>query len=435
MDLSAIGWGWDNGRPLIGIALIIFVCWALSEARNRFPFRLVLGALAAQAVLVWLLFGFPETQPVIQAITGVVDGLTAATQQGTQFVFGYLANLSPNQPYVLNPQGGGAPFIFAFQVLPLILVISALSALLWHWRILRWIIAGFGFVFRRFMGIGGASAMAVAANIFMGMVESPIVIRAYLDRLTRSELFMMMVVGLATVAGSAMVAYILVLKQAVPDVAAHILVASIISAPAGILLARVMIPEAPGEGPTEDDDTVVLRYQSSMDAITRGVQDGLQVCLNIAATLIVFVSLVTLVNLMLAPIGDVAGAPVTLERIFGYVFAPLAYMIGVPWDEAVGAGNFLGVKLFLTEFIAYVRLGEIAPEALSERTRVLLAYALCGFANVGSVGILVSGLAVLLPDRRSEVLELAWKALTPGFLATCMTAAVVAAMPGSMFGF
>lgn len=434
MDLSAVGWGWDNIRPVLGILLIIFICWVVSEGRRRFPWRLVLGALAVQAGLVFLLFGFPQTQPVIQGITNAVDGLTAATQQGTQFVFGYLANLSPNQPYVLNPEAGGAPFIFAFQVLPLILVISSLSALLWHWRILRWIIRGFGFVFRRTMGIGGASATAVAANIFMGMVESPIVIRAYLDKLTRSELFMMMVVGLATVAGSAMVAYILVLKQSVPDVAAHILVASIISAPAGILLARVMIPEAPGEGPAEGDYTAALRYESAMDAITRGTQDGLQVCLNIAATLIVFVALVALVNVMLAPIGDVAGAPLTLERIFGYAFAPLAYMIGVPWDEAVGAGNFLGVKLFLTEFIAYIRLGELPAGELSERTRVVLAYALCGFANVGSVGIMISGLTVLMPERRSEVLELAWKALLPGFLATCMAAAVVAAMPAAMFG-
>lgn len=420
----------ENAQSLVGIALTLLICWALSEDRKRFPWRLALGALVVQVGLILLLFGLPAARGVVAGISAAVDGLGAATAQGTRFVFGYLGG--GVQPYsVENPQG---LFVFAFQVLPLILVISALSALLWHWGILKLIIRGFGFLFEKTMGMGGASATATAANIFVGMIETPIIIRAYLDKLTRSELFLMMVVGLATVAGSTMVAYATVLRDVLPNAAAHVLVASVVSAPAGVLLARLMVPQKPGEGGINVDYTSLLKYESSIDAISKGVADGLMVVLNISAILIVFVALVAIGNGLLGLAPDVAGAPLTIERILGVLFAPLAWSLGIDWAESGKAGYLLGVKLMLTEFIAFIQLGAVPEGEMTERTRMILTYALCGFANVGSVGITVTGMGVLMPERRAEISSLVWKALVAGFLATCMTAAVVGAMPRELFG-
>ena len=415
-----------NLQSLLGLAVIIGVCWALSEKRGAFPWRLAIGAVAVQALLVLLVFGVPGAEIGLKAITDSVDALSAATRSGAQFIFGYLAG--GEQPYVVQNQP--ALFVFAFEVLPLILVISALSALLWHWKILKWITRGFGFIFQKSMGLGGASALAVAANIFLGMIESPIVIRAYLDKLTRSEVFLMMVVGLATVAGSTMVAYAVILGPVLSNAAGHVLVASIVSAPAGVLLARILIPEEPGQGGAFADYSSDLKYDSAVDAISKGTSDGLMVVLNISAILIVFVALVALVNLM---IGAVFGPEISVEWLLSWVFAPVAWMTGVSWADAREAGLLLGTKLTQTEFKAFIELGQVPVDEISERTRMLLTYALCGFANIGSVGITVTGLSVLMPERREEVLGMVWKALFAGFLATLMTAAVVGAMPPLIF--
>jgi concentrative nucleoside transporter, CNT family len=424
-------WGLDNARAILGALLIILLCWALSENRKVFPWRLALGAMAVQAFLVILLFGFPASQGFLNGVNGVVDGLSKATAEGTKFVFGYLGG-GPS-PYLPSDAKAPPPFVFAFQVLPLILVISALSALLWHWKILQWVTRGFGFLFEKSMGLGGASALATAANIFMGMVESPIVIKGYLDKLSRSELFMMMVVGLSTVAGSTMIAYASILSASLPNAGGHVLVASIITAPAGILLARIMIPEQAGALNSGLDYTSALKYESSMDAITKGVQDGMMVVVNVGAFLLVFVSLVWVANGLLSVFGDVAGGPLTLQRIFGLIFSPLAWLIGIPASEMQAAGGLFGTKLFLTEFVAYIDLGNTPADVISERTRMIMTYALCGFANVGSVGIMTGGMTVLMPERRSEILSLAWKALMPGFLATCLSATIVAALPMGVF--
>ncbi|NSX33000.1 nucleoside transporter C-terminal domain-containing protein [Brevundimonas vesicularis] len=418
-----------NLQSLMGLVVIVAVCWAISENRKAFPWRLTIGAILVQAGLVLALFAIPGSQAVLAAVTGAVDGLAVATTEGTKFVFGYLAG--GDQPYTVSNQG--ALFTFAFQVLPLILVISALSALLWHWKILKWITLGFGFLFQKTMGLGGASALAVAANIFLGMIESPIVIRAYLDKLTRSEIFLMMVVGLATVAGSTMVAYATILSPVLPNAAGHVLVASIVSAPAGVLLARIIIPEKEGMGGAVADYDSALKYDSAIDAIVKGTSDGLMVVLNISAVLIVFVALVALVNVMLGGF-VVFDAPLTVERMLGWIFAPVAWLIGVEWKDADVAGWLLGVKLTLTEFVAFIDLGKVPAAEMTERTRMLMTYALCGFANIGSVGITVTGLSVLMPERREEVLGMVWKGLFAGFLATLMTAAIVGAMPSVVFG-
>jgi CNT family concentrative nucleoside transporter len=418
----------DSLRPVGAILLILLICWLLSENKKRFPFLLAFGAIAMQAALVLLVFALPNARPVVNGIGAVVGGLADATSHGSQFIFGFLGG--GDQPYAIA-EGKEAPFIFGFRILPIILVVCALAALLWHWGVLKALTRFFGLIFERTMGLSGALALAVASNIIMGMVESSMVVRGYLTKFTRSELFVIMGVGLANVSGSTMVAYALILNDVLPNAAGHVLVASIISAPAGVLLARILIPE-PGPMPKSDYKSD-LKYNSSMDAISRGVQDGTMVAVNVAAMLIVFVSIVWLVNGILTAFPPVNGEPLTLQRILGFVFAPVAYMIGIPWAEADTGGNILGTKLFLTEFVAFIELGAVPVTEISERTRMLLTYAVCGFANVASVGILSGGLSVLVPERREEILGLAWKALIPGFLATLMTASVVALMPPYMF--
>jgi CNT family concentrative nucleoside transporter len=419
-------YGLLNAQSLIGLLVVMALCWAVSEDRRRFPWKLAIGALAVQVLL---LFGVPQARAALQWVGHGVDGLSASTAAGTAFVFGYLAG--GDQPYQLN--NPAALFVFAFKVLPVILVVCALSALLWHLKVLKWITRGFGFLFEKSLGLRGPPALAVAATVFMGQVEGPIFIRAYLDKLSRSELFMLMAVGMSCVSGSTMVAYATILKDALPNAAAHVLTASLISAPAGVLLARIIVPagrtEAAGEEPFGDDKT----YDSAIDAVSHGIGDGLQVVLNVAATLIVFVAFVAIVDRLFGLFPAVQGQPITVERILGVIFSPLAWSIGVPWSEAPAAGQLLGVKMVLTEFSAFIQLGHTPPGALSERTRLLMTYALCGFANVGSVGINVSGFGVLVPSRRAEVLGLIWKALMAGFLATCMTASVIGALPSALF--
>jgi CNT family concentrative nucleoside transporter len=421
----------ENAQSLAGVAVTMAICWALSERRSAFPWRLALGAVAVQAGLVLLLFGLPSARAVLGGASAVVDGLSGSTQAGVKFVFGFLAG-GDGQPYQVTEPG--SLFVFAFRVLPVILVICALSALLWHWRILKWITQGFGLVFEKTMGLRGPPALATAATVFMGQVEGPIFIRSYLAVLSRSELFMLLTVGMSCVSGSTMVAYATILKGVLPNAAAHVLTASIISAPAGVLLARILVPRDPEAERGETDSLAGDKvYESSIDALIRGTGDGLQIVLNVAATLIVFVSIVAMLDGLLGRLAPFGGAPLSVERGFGVVFAPLAWCIGVPWKEAQAAGSLLGVKLMLTEFTAFFDLAKLGAAALSDRSRMIMTYALCGFANVASVGINVAGYSVLVPDRRREVMSMVWKAMLAGFLATCMTASVVGVLPQALF--
>jgi CNT family concentrative nucleoside transporter len=420
----------QNAQSLAGIAATIAICWALSEKRHAFPWKLALGAVAVQAALVLLLFGAPSARAVLGAASQAVDGLSSSTQAGVAFVFGFLAG--GEQPYAVTNPGG--LFVFAFRVLPVILVICALSALLWHWRILKWITQGFGFVFEKTMGLRGPPALATAATVFMGQVEGPIFIRSYLSALSRSELFLLLAVGMSCVSGSTMVAYATILKGVLPNAAAHVLTASIISAPAGVLLARILVPrDAEAEQAPEGELGADKVYESSIDALMRGAGDGLAIVLNVGATLIVFVSLVAMIDGLLGRFAPVGGAALSLERGLGLVFAPLAWCLGIPWKEAGTAGALLGVKLMLTEFTAFIKLANLGPGLLSDRSRMIMTYALCGFANIASVGINVAGYSVLVPERRGEVMGMVWKAMLAGFLATCMTASVVGALPTGLF--
>ena len=327
----------ENAQSLAGVAVTIGLCWLLSEKRAAFPWKLAIGAVAVQAALVLLLFGLPAARGVLAGAGAAVDGLSNSTQAGVTFVFGFLAG-GGSQPYAVTNPGG--LFVFAFRVLPVILVICALSALLWHWRILKWITQAFGLLFERTMGLRGPPALATAATVFMGQVEGPIFIRSYLAALSRSELFMLLAVGMSCVSGSTMVAYATILKGVLPNAAAHVLTASIISAPAGVLLARILVPRDVAAESTPDDRLTTDKvYESSIDALIRGTSDGLQIVLNIAATLIVFVSLVAMVDGLLGLLAPVGGSPLSLERGLGLVFAPLAWCLGVPWKRGRGAAG------------------------------------------------------------------------------------------------
>jgi len=409
-------------QSAFGLALFVALAWALSENRRAFSVRTVAVGLAAQIGLALLLLKLPASQGALLALNGVVDALTAATRAGTGLVFGYLGG--GEAPFVTEaPQNS---FILAFQALPLVLVMSALSALLWHWKVLGWVTRGFGYVLQKTMGIGGAVGLASAANAFVGMVEAPLLIRPYLERLTRSELFMTMTVGLATVSGTVLVLYASVIEPVVPGALGQILVASLVSLPAAILVARLMVPEEPFATPTGiGDDVPFLEYQSSMDAVTRGTFEGLQLLLNIIAMLVVMVALVALVNILLALLPDLWGAPLTLQRMLGWLFSPLVWAMGVPPGEMHVAGQLMGTKTILNELIAYLDLAGLPEGALSERSTLIMVYALCGFANFGSVGILIGGLTALVPSRRADIVTLGTRAIVSGTLATSMTGAVV----------
>ena len=342
-----------------------------------------------------------------------------ATTAGTSIVFGYLGG--GEAPFALtNPANS---FIFAFKALPLIIVVSALSALLFYWRILPWIVKQLARLLSRSMGIGGALGLGAAANIFVGMIEAPLFIRPYLARLSRAELFALMTTGMATIAGTMMVLYASILADIRADALGQILSASVISIPAALVIALILVPQ---KGKSDDNEAVIRSEASSaMDAITRGTLDGVKLLINVIAMLIVFVALVALINIALAWIPDVNGEPVTLQRILGLVFAPLVWLMGIPSDEVLTAGSLMGIKTILNEFLAYLQLAALPADALSPRSEMIMIYALCGFANFGSLGIMLGGIGIMVPERRTEIAGLGLKSILAGTLATMMTGAFV----------
>jgi len=427
LSIAGYEWGWDNARALLGIALIYGVCWVLSEKRKLFPFRLIIGATIMQFVFALILFGIPFVRAILFKANDVVDGLQNATRAGTSFVFGYVGdNVAADQL-----MGGSPPPLFFFQILPIVIVVAALSAILWHWRILQWVTNGFAYIFQRAMGLGGATSLAVSANVFMGMTEAPVLIRPYIKGMTRSELLIMMTAGFATIAGSVLVVYGAFLEGKMDNPLAQLLTASIMAAPAAVAVALCLIPETtPATERMKEPD---FSYSSTMDAFSTGASDGLKIVLNIATMLIAALALLWLVNAGLGAFPDVAGAPLSIERILGWIFAPLMYMIGVPMGEAAQSGSLMGVKTVLTEFVAFLQLAEVPQDAMEPRTRIITAHAICGFANFGSMGILIGGLSIVEPARRDDFLALAWRTLLAGTLATCLSGAVVGALPYQLF--
>jgi CNT family concentrative nucleoside transporter len=421
-----LDWGWDNARALLGIALIYAVCWAISENRKRLPWKIILGATTMQIVFALALYGIPPLKAGLSKASVVVDALQAATRAGTNFVFGYVGD---NTAWTFSDKAPGP--LFFFQILPLVIVVAALSAILWHWRVLRWVTKGFAWVFQRLMGIGGATSLAVSANVFMGMTEAPVLIKPYLPRMTRSEIFIVMTAGFATIAGSVMVIYITFLQSVMNDPLAQLLTASLMAAPAAVALALTIVPETTEKGERAHEPD--FEYHSTMDAFATGASDGMKIVLNIATMLIAALALLYLVNSILGAVPDVMGAKISLQRVLGWVFAPLMYMIGVPWEEASKAGSLMGVKTVLTEFVAFIDLSSIPVDQMSDRTRRIVANAICGFANFGSVGILLGGLSIIAPEKREVFLSLAWKTLLSGTLATCTSGAIVGLLPAALF--
>jgi len=390
------------------MAGLVALAWALSENRRAVPWRAVASGLVLLVALALLFLKVPFIKEAFMKANDALLVLERATQAGTSLVFGYLGG-GP-APYQVSDAGSN--FVLAFRALPIVLLMSALSALLFYWRILPAIVRGISFLLEKTMRIGGVVGLSAAANVFVGMVEAPLFVRPYLARLSRGELFAIMAGGMASIAGTVLFLYGSILSRAQPDAVAHLLIASILSAPAALVIAFVMVP--PGLTASE---SLKLESEASgaMDALTRGTLEGAQLLINIVAMLVVFVALVALVNLLIAPY--------TLQGMLGSLLAPLAWLAGIPWAEAHAAGALLGTKTVINELVAYLDLA--ASPGLSERSRLLMTYALCGFANLGSLGIMIGGLGTMSPERRRDVVDLGIKSIAAGTLATCLTAAAV----------
>jgi CNT family concentrative nucleoside transporter len=399
----------DSIHALTGMAGLLALAWLASENRSAIPWRAVLIGLLLLIVLALLFLKIPLIKEAFMKLNDVLLVLERATQAGTSLVFGYLGG--GTTPFQISDEG--AVFVLAFRALPLVLVMSALSALLFYWRVLPAIVRAISFLLEKTMRVGGVVGLSAAANVFVGMVEAPLFVRPYLARVSRGELFAIMAGGMASIAGTVLFLYGSILGRAQPDAVAHLLIASILSAPAALVMAFVMVPPAVTTG-----GDVMLKSDAtgSIDALTRGTLEGAQLLVNIVAMLVVFVALVALVNLIIAPY--------TLQGALGWALAPLAWLAGIPWEEARVAGALLGTKTVVNELVAYLDLSQMTD--LSERSRLLLTYALCGFANLGSLGIMIGGLGTMSPERRGEVVDLGIKSIVAGTLATCLTAATVA---------
>lgn len=405
-------------QALAGIAVFTALALPFSASIRQIRWRLVAVAIGLEFAICFLLLRVPPIAAALKQLNLVVAALSEATRHGTAFVFGY-AGGAPSPFTVTHPEG---LTVFAFQVIPIILVVSALSAVLWYWRVLPVVIRAIAWCFERTLGTTGPAGFAVTANVFVGQVEAPLLVRPYLAGMTRYELLLLMTAGMTMTAGSMMVVYAAMLSSHFDNMLSQLLTKSLMSIPAAILFAHLMLPD---DAASREHATPGRLYTSTMDALTRGTTDGLHIWLSVIAILIVLIAFVALINLGIAELPAVGGAPLSLERIVGWLFAPLAWLMGIPWSEASEAGSLLGIKTVLNEFIAYLRLAELGPGALSPRTRLVVIYALCGFANFASMGIQISGIAAMAPERRADLNALAFRSLVGATLASCLTGAVV----------
>jgi concentrative nucleoside transporter, CNT family len=408
-------------QSAFGVFALLALAWVFGENRRAVSLRQAAIGLVATVVTAIVLIKVPLVTRAFAAINDAVGTIAAASRAGTSFVFGYLGGGA--LPF--DPKMPGADFILAFQALPIVLIMSVLTTLLFYWRVLPPIVRGMAWLLERTLGVGGAVGLSTAANIFLGMVEAPLFIRPYMAQLTRSELFLVMTGGMAGIAGTVLVLYATLLAPLIPDAAAHFVIASVLGAPAAILVSLIMVPETSGTrtgGRLEHDDTGV---SSTMDAIVQGTTAGLELLLNIVAMLIVLVALVYLANAILGLLPHFGGAPISMQRVLGCAMAPVCWLLGLPWPQAVIAGSLMGTKTVLNELIAYVDFAKLGPEALDPRSRLIMLYAMCGFANFGSLGIMIGGLGVMAPERREEISALGLKSIVSGTLTTCLMGAIV----------
>ncbi len=426
-------------QGIFGLIAFLGIGYLLSEDRRSVDFTAVLYALIMQIALAFLTTQVGPVRAFLLWISSGILALKSATVAGTSFVFGFLGG--GDIPFELKE--GASAFIFAFQPLPMILVVSALSMLLFHWGILPVIVRAFSFAFRKTLRIGGALGVCSAAKVFLGQTEAPLLIRPYLKHLSRSELFSVMTLGMATTSATIMVLYATLLEGTIAFPISHILTSSVISVPAAIAISRIMVPHK-GNG-TEGELVLPYEFSGAMDAVSTGASDGMKLFLNIIAMLVVVLALVALSNSALAGFTNLlmwfysffpnflnlsdqaitAPTPVTLQQIFGIIMQPITWLMGIPWSEAFSAGGLLGTKTVLNEIMAFIGLKELPQGVLSPRTNVMMTYALCGFANFSSIGILIGGLGSMAPERRGEVIELGFKALIGGTIASCMSGTVI----------
>jgi CNT family concentrative nucleoside transporter len=408
-------------QSAFGIFALLALAWLFGENRRAVSLRQAAIGLFVTLVTAIVLIKVPLVSRVFGAINDAVGAIASASRAGTSFVFGYLGGGA--LPYDLKAPG--ADFILAFQALPIVLVMSVLTTLLFYWRVLPPVVRGMAWLLKRTLGIGGAVGLSTAANIFLGMVEAPLFIRPYLAKLTRSELFLVMTGGMAGIAGTVLVLYATLLAPLIPDAAAHFVIASVLGAPAAILVSLIMVPET---GDRHTGGALIdpqMHASSTMDAIVKGTTAGLELLLNIIAMLIVLVALVYLANALLSLLPNAGGGAITLQRMLGYVMAPVCWLMGLPWTQAITAGSLMGTKTVLNELIAYVDLSKLGVEALDARSRLIMLYAMCGFANFGSLGIMVGGLGTMAPERRDEINSLGLKSIVSGTLTTCLMGAIV----------
>ena len=414
-------------QALFGLVVFIGIAVLFSEQRRMLNWQLLAAGLGLQFLVAFVMFRFELLQELLNALNRVVIAIADATETGSLFLFGYLGGDPSNVAYPFSIDNPEATVILAFRILPLILIFTVLSAILWHFRILPVIVRGFSVVLRRAMGVSGAVGLSAAANIFIGMVESPALIRPYIKGLTRSELFVVMSCGMATIAGTVMVLYSVILGEVIDNALGHILTASVISAPAAIMLALIMVPAAPKDSAKiagGDAVDISTDYHNVMDAIVRGTSDGLKLMVNVGAMLLVFIALVALFNSALLLVPYSSNDPFTLQTILGWMFAPLVWLMGIPWQEAQLAGTLMGIKTALNELLAFLALVDMPAESLSDKSTIIMTYALCGFANFGSLGIMIAGLTGMCSERTREIVALAPKSLISGTLATCMTGTI-----------
>jgi len=394
---------------IIGMIVLLGIAFAMSNNRRKLDFRLIFWGLSLQLLFALFILKTPIGQPFFSAVDLVVKKLLSFSDAGSDFLFKSFGAGVVEAP-LLN---------FAFRVLPTIIFFSSLMAILYYLGIMQRIVKGIAWVMERTLKTSGAETLSVSANIFVGQTEAPLMIRPFVKGLTQSEVMAIMVGGFATVAGGVMAIYVKILGD-IPGIAGHLMAASIMSAPAALVVAKIIYPETEIAA-TADDDTIHVEKidDNAMEALARGATSGLQLAGNVAAMLIAFVALIAMVNALLGFVG------VTLQEILGFVFKPLAWTMGIPWEEAGIMGTLMGEKLVLTELIAYADLSELrSVGGISDRTAIIASYALCGFANFASIGIQIGGLGGIAPERRKDFAKLGLKAMFGGALASWLTATV-----------
>jgi len=408
-------------QSAFGIIALLAIAWVFGENRRAVSLKQAAIGLAVTLLTAVILIKLPLVASAFGAINDTVGAISAASRAGTSFVFGYVGG----GPLPFDLKAPGAEFVLGFQALPIVLVMSVLTTLLFYWRVLPPVVRGMAWLLEHTLGVGGAVGLSTAANIFLGMVEAPLFVRPYLAQMTRSELFLVMTGGMAGIAGTVLVLYATLLAPLIPDAAVHFVIASVLGAPAAILVSLIMVPETKDQrtgGALDDPD---IKISGTMDAIVKGTSAGLELLLNIIAMLIVLVALVYLLNATIGRLPEIGGAKISLQRLLGYAMAPVCWLMGLPWPQAVTAGSLMGTKTVLNELIAYVDLSKLPPDALDPRSKLIMLYAMCGFANFASLGIMIGGLGTMVPPRRDEINALGMKSIVSGTLTTCLMGAIV----------